>query len=284
MNHLIHIHGTEIPVVEVQGVRVVTLAMVDRVHQRPEGTAGRNFRENRARLLEADDYIQMSSDEIRRNNPDAIPAALHRNDVILLTESGYLMLVKSFTDDLAWKVQRDLVSGYFRQKMNSVAHMPEVGAKLVGELAIMECYTRLLRPSPSSQVAMLLHIAKSHRLGTSFLPDYVVDAADDGPAGSSMPTASLTALLKEHGITTNVAAYNVLLRDAGMLEERTRKSTSAANGTKHFWVITEKGLAYGKNLTNPASPRETQPHWYVERFAELHRIVTGRLLGNGGAA
>ncbi|WMD23063.1 hypothetical protein RAS12_12015 [Achromobacter seleniivolatilans] len=24
MNHLIHIHGTEIPVVEVQGVRVVT--------------------------------------------------------------------------------------------------------------------------------------------------------------------------------------------------------------------------------------------------------------------
>ncbi|WP_217484563.1 ORF6N domain-containing protein [Achromobacter denitrificans] len=282
MNHLIHIHGTEIPVVEVQGVRVVTLAMVDRVHQRPEGTAGRNFRENRARLIEADDYIQMSSDEIRRNNPDAIPAALHRNDVILLTESGYLMLVKSFTDDLAWKVQRDLVNGYFRQKMNSVAHMPEVGAKLVGELAIMECYTRLLRPSPSSQVAMLQHIAKSHRLGTSFLPDYVVDAADDGPAGSSMPTASLTALLKEHGITTNVAAYNVLLRDAGMLEERTRKSTSAANGTKHFWAITEKGLAYGKNLTNPASPRETQPHWYVERFAELHRIVTDRLLGNGG--
>lgn len=284
MNHLIHIHGTDIPVVEVQGVRVVTLAMVDRVHQRPEGTAGRNFRENRARLIEADDYIQMSSDEIRRNNPDAIPAALHRNDVILLTESGYLMLVKSFTDDLAWKVQRDLVNGYFRQKMNSVAHMPEVGAKLVGELAIMECYTRLLRPSPSSQVAMLQHIAKSHRLGTSFLPDYVVDVAADATTGSSMPTASLTALLKEHGITTNVAAYNVLLRDAGMLEERTRASRSTPTKTKHFWAITEKGLAYGKNLTNPASPRETQPHWYVDRFAELHRIVSGRLLGKGGAA
>lgn len=283
MTHLIHIHGTEIPVVEIQGVRVVTLAMVDRVHQRPEGTARRSFNEHRARFIQTDDYLELTADEIRTQSlGNVFPPRTPKG--IVLTESGYLMLVKSFTDDLAWKVQRDLVNGYFRQKMNSVAHMLEVGAKLVGELAIMECYTRLLRPSPSSQVAMLQHIAKSHRLGTSFLPDYVVDAADDGPAGSSMPTASLTALLKEHGITTNVAAYNVLLRDAGMLEERTRKSTSAANGTKHFWAITEKGLAYGKNLTNPASPRETQPHWYVDRFVELHGVVTGRLLGKGGAA
>ena len=31
----------------------------------------------------------------------------------LITEQGYLMLVKSFTDDLAWEVQRKLVSSYF---------------------------------------------------------------------------------------------------------------------------------------------------------------------------
>ena len=42
------------------------------------------------------------------------------NDIIsnrgttLMTEQGYLMLVKSFTDDLAWKVQRQLVNNYFR--------------------------------------------------------------------------------------------------------------------------------------------------------------------------
>lgn len=160
---------------------------------------------------------------------------------------------------------------------------PEAAPRLVGELAIMECFTRLLRPAPSSQVAMLQHIAKNHRLDTSFLPAYVVDAAADGPVGSSMPTASLTALLKEHGITTNVAAYNVLLRDAGLLDERKRASRTAPNKTKHFWAVTDKGLAYGKNLTNPASPRETQPHWYVDRFAELHSIVTGRLSGNGGS-
>ena len=37
-------------------------------------------------------------------------------DIILLTESGYLMLVKSFTDDIAWSVQRQLVNSYFRVK------------------------------------------------------------------------------------------------------------------------------------------------------------------------
>lgn len=37
-----------------------------------------------------------------------------QNDVTLLTESGYLMLVKSFTDELAWNVQRQLVKSYFR--------------------------------------------------------------------------------------------------------------------------------------------------------------------------
>lgn len=37
-----------------------------------------------------------------------------RGDVTLITESGYLMLVKSFTDDLAWDVQRQLVNSYFK--------------------------------------------------------------------------------------------------------------------------------------------------------------------------
>ncbi len=34
----------------------------------------------------------------------------------LLTESGYLLLVKSFTDDISWKIQKQLVASYFRAK------------------------------------------------------------------------------------------------------------------------------------------------------------------------
>jgi hypothetical protein len=43
------INNKQLPAVEYRGQRVVTLAMIDEVHQRPEGT-GRNFRENRNTL------------------------------------------------------------------------------------------------------------------------------------------------------------------------------------------------------------------------------------------
>lgn len=36
------------------------------------------------------------------------------NSGTLLTQTGYLLLVKSFTDDLAWKIQRELVRHYFK--------------------------------------------------------------------------------------------------------------------------------------------------------------------------
>jgi len=152
-----------------------------------------------------------------------------------------------------------------------VAASPE---KLVGELAIMECYTRLLRPAPSSQVAMLAHIAKSHDLDATFLPAYMVDAASDAAGGTSMPTKALTDLLQEHGVGYSARAYNQLLKDAGVLTQLTRKTTG---GVKSFWSITDAGLKYGKNITSPTSPRETQPHWYVERFAELHDLVVSRM-------
>lgn len=104
----ITIQNVELPVVEIEGQRVVTLSMVDKVHQRPEGTASRNFREHRPRLIETEDYFQMSSDEIRRNNPSAIPAALRRNDVILLTATGYVRLsdlrpIIPLSDSTIWR-------------------------------------------------------------------------------------------------------------------------------------------------------------------------------------
>ena len=43
--------------------------------------------------------------------------------------------------------------------------------------------------------------------------------------------------------------------------------------TVEFWGVTDKGLKYGKNLTSPQCPRETQPHWYVDRFLELAALV-----------
>lgn len=145
------------------------------------------------------------------------------------------------------------------------------GTKVVGELAIMECYTRLLKPAPSSQVMMLNQIAINNGLDPKFIPGYAIDADPESLNGSSMPTKSATALLKDNDIRISPPAFNRALEAAGLLKVMQRKNSKQE--MVPFWSITDKGLRYGKNLTSPQSPRETQPHWYVDRFLELADFI-----------
>ena len=140
-------------------------------------------------------------------------------------------------------------------------------SKIIGELAILECFDRLLKPAPSSKMMMLAQIAANNGLDAKFLPGYAVDAASDASGGSSMPTKSITALIKEKGISSTAAAFNRLLAAHGFLKTLTR--VNSKREIVEFWGVTDKGLKYGKNLTSPQCPRETQPHWYVDRFIEL---------------
>lgn len=93
---------------------MVALADIDKVHERVEGTAKRNFNENKSHLLENEDYYMIKGEELKKLKQSTKFVLSNARSIILLTESGYLLLVKSFTDDLAWKVQRDLVNTYFK--------------------------------------------------------------------------------------------------------------------------------------------------------------------------
>ncbi len=110
MNELktVNINKTDITVKEYQGKRVVTLKDIDLCHNRPDGTARRNFNQNKQHLIEGIDYFVRNPSEATNEFGVIAP-----NGLKLITESGYLMLVKSFTDDLAWDVQRQLVNTYF---------------------------------------------------------------------------------------------------------------------------------------------------------------------------
>ena len=125
MGEIIRIENSDISVKEYKGQRVVTFKDIDTVHGRPDGTARRNFNTNKRRFIEGEDYFIVSSDEIRTS----LLFPISDNDFmrkILLTEQGYLMLVKSFTDDLAWKVQRQLVNSYFRVRQVSTDLSPQM--------------------------------------------------------------------------------------------------------------------------------------------------------------
>ena len=129
---VITIHNTRLAIVEYRGQRVVTLAMIDQVHERPDDTAGRNFREHRDRLIDGADYFVLSrsqNSEIRGLEQD-VP----NRGLIVLTEQGYLMLVKSLTDDLAWIVQRQLVNSYFRPQQFPVPQTRAEAMRLAADL------------------------------------------------------------------------------------------------------------------------------------------------------
>ena len=150
---LVKINNQELQIKELNGHRVVTFKEIDRVHERVEGTARRNFNENKfnkdgsERFIEGVDYFVRNSYEAKMEFNIIAPSGL-----TLITESGYLMLTKSLTDDLAWTVQRKLVNNYFRvteQKPNciediliaSLKEMKEVKYRLQ-EVAIKQIETK----------------------------------------------------------------------------------------------------------------------------------------------
>lgn len=116
MNELVKIGNSDLSIKEFNGQRVVTFKDVDSVHERPDGTARKRFNDNKKRFVEGEDFYTLSQPSEIRTLGLERPQGGFPEKVILITESGYLMLVKSFTDDLAWEVQRELVKTYFNKK------------------------------------------------------------------------------------------------------------------------------------------------------------------------
>lgn len=113
-NQIVKINNIDLSVKEFKRLRVVTFKDIDMLHERVEGTAKSNFYENKKHFIENEDYFI-----IPKSLKYEIPTLeIPNRGITVLTESGYLMLVKSLQDDLAWKVQRELVNNYFRVKEN----------------------------------------------------------------------------------------------------------------------------------------------------------------------
>lgn len=135
MNELVRIGKKEIAVKEYKGKRVISFKDIDLVHERPEGTANKRFLDNKKRFIKGEDYFIVSNSEIRKSGLMYL-SSNDFTDKVLVTESGYLMLVKSFTDDLAWTVQRQLVDSYFRvQKRMTPEQMMRIQLGMIDDVS-----------------------------------------------------------------------------------------------------------------------------------------------------
>lgn len=114
MTEMVNVEGTELGIREYNGQRVVTFRDIDEVHQRKLGTARNNFYKNKKHFIKDTDYYILT-----KNDPNVALSHIENippKGIVVLTEYGYLMIVKTFTDDLSWDVQRALVNGYFASK------------------------------------------------------------------------------------------------------------------------------------------------------------------------
>lgn len=167
----ITLSNQNLPLVEYKGQRVVTFAMVDQAHQRPKGTAKAAFNRNKARFTEGKHYFSLNADQIRdevkatgyvkhtqldgeatsdvkrRQTKGAKTTAgikrtqlvnelfpKHTRGGIVITEMGYLLLVKPFTDELSWQIQEQLVEAYFRPN----PHFSDIRPVLIPSLEELE--------------------------------------------------------------------------------------------------------------------------------------------------
>ena len=111
----ITVDNKKFPVRKYNNISVITFSDIDKLHERPRHTSRNNFYNNKNKFIENKDYFKLTSkDDIAAINMSTRIGYPH--GIMVFTESGYLMLVKSLTDEKSWRIQRILVDSYFKSR------------------------------------------------------------------------------------------------------------------------------------------------------------------------
>ena len=200
-----------------------------------------------------------------------LPTAGGLQETRILTEPDVLRLIVSSTLPAAEAFERWV----FEEVLPSIRRTGRYAAPAsssVEALQVADALATMLRLEGSARLGVArkaLEITAPHLLPLA--PVYAIDAPDGSATASSEPTESLTALMARFRVGVSTRAGNLILQERGLLEKRTRPSSGGT--TKSFWSVTEKGRAFGKNVSSPENPRETQPHWFSRKGEELLRVM-----------
>jgi hypothetical protein len=268
----LNIQGAEVQRVEYRGEPVITFAAVDRVHQRPDGTAGRSFREHRSRFVLGEDFLEPTSDEIRRMSAEGIfPARSARG--ILLTRRGYLKLTKTMNDDRAWEVQGEMVDRYFAVEQMAEALMPQLSGTAAAREArlFMKQAMGLGKVGGLTGNQLLIAANRATRKAVGF--DYLNALGLDhliAPDNDTLLTA--TDLGRRLGGMSAIRVNDYLAAYDFQIGERDRKGRS-------YWLPTEKGIAVGAQMVDVERSNKTgqarQLRWPSRTVETLRDILAG---------
>lgn len=123
---------------EFNGERVITAWDIADIHEKDTKRITEQFNRNKRHFICGEDYFEIGREDFLNMYDDKFTKHLYEGlfpeslkatqklipnnvkEVRLYTESGYMMLAKTFDDEKSWQVQRELVKGYFiaTKKMN----------------------------------------------------------------------------------------------------------------------------------------------------------------------
>lgn len=142
---------------------------------------------------------------------------------------------------------------YFIECEKRLQNLYSVQDKMIA----IEYASRILNLNDSSKLMMIKSVMDPMGLPT---PDYVQ---------SKGILKSATVLLKDNGVEMSAKAFNKILVNKCVLEEKERPSSK--RGVARFKAISKDWLEFGENQVSPNNPRETQPLWYEDKFLDLLR-------------
>jgi len=116
----IMIRDVHVPVIEHSGQRVVTLAVIDAVHGRPTGTAGRYLNQNLTQFIENEDYFLAGE-------------GYKGKKIKLITEAGYRKFLNyHLTTNRDRDVMWEMISWYFTAKEETATDQDETCDEMPG--------------------------------------------------------------------------------------------------------------------------------------------------------
>lgn len=207
-------------------------------------------------------------DEWKGREPIPTPGGVQ--EMAVFTEQGFYFFLGRSDKPKALPLQK-LVAGEILPSIRKTggyqigqkpAKRERVNSQLAAKMVLARAAKSWLKMSDTSTIRMLSQIAESEGIRADFLPAYVNETL----------TKAITPMLKDmgHELGSHVAhIVHPALEAMGILEHLSRKSGSDRSKIKRFWSLTEEGLKYGRNETNPNNPRETQPLYFVDKFPEL---------------
>lgn len=151
-------------------------------------------------------------------------------------------------------------------------HDGKLADKVQAGVILLESMAKSLNFSNSSKLGAYQKLQAMAGL-PELAPVYAIDAPSGSRDGSSRPTVALSTLIRKHQLPISAQQAYKRLADLGIVERLSRPSTKTANKMKEFWSVTARGCQFGKNMTSPNNPRETQPHFFESKTDELIRMV-----------